>query len=102
TASFLFQAEDGIRRLTVTGVQTCALPISNPVSLRMARATAVADAIVTRVTACGGSCGRSKIENQSPFPFGETHWRPSRPRPLVRSEERRVGKGSDDQQEPVH
>src|SRR2546430_6783629 len=24
---FLFQAEDGIRDLTVTGVQTCALPI---------------------------------------------------------------------------
>src|SRR2546430_8717024 len=24
---FVFQAEDGIRRLTVTGVQTCALPI---------------------------------------------------------------------------
>src|SRR2546430_3226172 len=27
-ASFFFQAEDGIRDLTVTGVQTCALPIS--------------------------------------------------------------------------
>src|SRR5688572_32116476 len=26
-ASFFFQAEDGIRDLTVTGVQTCALPI---------------------------------------------------------------------------
>src|SRR2546430_1229290 len=26
--SFFFQAEDGIRNLTVTGVQTCALPIS--------------------------------------------------------------------------
>src|SRR5256886_1121696 len=26
---FCFQAEDGIRDLTVTGVQTCALPISN-------------------------------------------------------------------------
>src|SRR5438270_7859321 len=30
---FFFQAEDGIRVLTVTGVQTCALPIS---SLRIA------------------------------------------------------------------
>src|SRR2546430_6889790 len=28
---FFFQAEDGIRDLTVTGVQTCALPISIPV-----------------------------------------------------------------------
>src|SRR2546430_10199225 len=27
---FFFQAEDGIRDLTVTGVQTCALPISDP------------------------------------------------------------------------
>src|SRR2546430_6000557 len=27
-ASFFFQGEDGIRGLTVTGVQTCALPIS--------------------------------------------------------------------------
>src|SRR2546427_1006364 len=32
---FFFQAEDGIRDLTVTGVQTCALPISDlPVSVR--------------------------------------------------------------------
>src|SRR2546430_1357706 len=27
---YFFQAEDGIRDLTVTGVQTCALPISTP------------------------------------------------------------------------
>src|SRR2546430_3869445 len=27
---FFFQAEDGIRDLTVTGVQTCALPIYTP------------------------------------------------------------------------
>src|SRR2546430_11283018 len=27
-SAFFFQAEDGIRDLTVTGVQTCALPIS--------------------------------------------------------------------------
>src|SRR5256886_5197859 len=29
TPVFFFQAEDGIRDLTVTGVQTCALPISS-------------------------------------------------------------------------
>src|SRR2546430_6940452 len=29
-----FQAEDGIRDLTVTGVQTCALPISVPTAAR--------------------------------------------------------------------
>src|SRR2546427_6533783 len=33
---FFFQAEDGIRDLTVTGVQTCALPISVAVLLMKA------------------------------------------------------------------
>src|SRR5256886_13410543 len=32
---FLFQGEDGIRVLTVTGVQTCALPISAAFNLRV-------------------------------------------------------------------
>src|SRR2546421_3625038 len=31
---FFFQAEDGIRDLIVTGVQTCALPISAPCERR--------------------------------------------------------------------
>src|SRR5256886_5793281 len=35
---FFFQAEDGIRDLTVTGVQTCALPISDESSARSALA----------------------------------------------------------------
>src|SRR2546430_5929166 len=44
---FFFQAEDGIRDLTVTGVQTCALPISDrldylaPLSNNVAYALAV-------------------------------------------------------------
>src|SRR2546430_13005959 len=37
-ALFFFQAEDGIRDLTVTGVQTCALPISRHEVERYARA----------------------------------------------------------------
>src|SRR5689334_23536095 len=36
---FFFQAEDGIRDGTVTGVQTCALPISRPAG-RLAHASA--------------------------------------------------------------
>src|SRR5258706_11933890 len=32
---FFFQAEDGIRDWSVTGVQTCALPISRPVGARL-------------------------------------------------------------------
>src|SRR3989442_11679717 len=31
---FFFQAEDGIRDADVTGVQTCALPISRPIGLQ--------------------------------------------------------------------
>jgi len=34
---FFFQAEDGIRVVAVTGVQTCALPILTHVSLLMPR-----------------------------------------------------------------
>src|SRR2546427_5249788 len=40
TGRFFFQAEDGIRDLTVTGVQTCALPISAQIC---AQATGVED-----------------------------------------------------------
>src|SRR2546430_7318355 len=36
---FFFQAEDGIRYLTVTGVQTCALPISCAAASRPSRRT---------------------------------------------------------------
>src|SRR5207245_7136071 len=41
---FFFQAEDGIRDATVTGVQTCALPISTPRSIgsRITRSTSTA------------------------------------------------------------
>src|SRR2546427_11954691 len=36
---FFFQAEDGIRDLTVTGVQTCALPISSSGARQIATCT---------------------------------------------------------------
>src|SRR2546430_12386069 len=43
TVSFFFQAEDGIRDLTVTGVQTCALPIwTGPCSVAWAPASGTA------------------------------------------------------------
>src|SRR5438445_7942702 len=61
---FFFQAEDGIRDIGVTGVQTCALPIS-------------------RSSAAGrGPAGRARS--------GTTAAAPAR----SRSEERRVGKES--------
>src|SRR3989475_5790714 len=41
---FFFQAEDGIRDLTVTGVQTCALPICFTVTLPVVERPEVAEA----------------------------------------------------------
>src|SRR5690349_23617408 len=64
--TFFFQAEDGIRDLYVTGVQTCALPIY----LRFDRSPAWANR-----RWCGRTCTRRTMH-----------------RLLVRSEERRVGK----------
>src|SRR5256886_5226810 len=44
---FFFQAEDGIRDLTVTGVQTCALPIFMPAPPRIAIITFKAARVCT-------------------------------------------------------
>src|SRR6266496_5781737 len=66
---FFFQAEDGIRDLYVTGVQTCALPISSCCSCRTAAT----------------STGRA----------GSGEWTRLQGRRCGRSEERRVGKGVD-------
>src|SRR5690606_39812450 len=46
---FFFQAEDGIRDFHVTGVQTCALPISHTMGVGRSRlaCTASADALLT-------------------------------------------------------
>src|SRR5256886_7396504 len=50
---FFFQAEDGIRDLTVTGVQTCALPISSDLS--SSRALVVAFVMVPPQGAATGA-----------------------------------------------
>src|SRR2546426_8422769 len=49
---FFFQAEDGIRDYKVTGVQTCALPISTPASRRRSHPCS------GRRCACSGQLGR--------------------------------------------
>src|SRR2546430_12604760 len=61
---FFFQAEDGIRDLTVTGVQTCALPIS-----------------------VRGSCASQLLELEVRHQRVAATWtgRPGRPRPTNRS-----------------
>src|SRR5699024_11382745 len=66
---FFFQAEDGIRDRNVTGVQTCALPISVMSNLGLHLAMRAAD-ITVRTTGVGD---RYVLEE-------------------LRSEERRVGK----------
>ena len=77
---FFFQAEDGIRDWSVTGVQTCALPISVPGIDRVAFSQQV-DA--------GGLLGFLDI-----FVGGGLS--------LLRSEERRVGKECRSRWSPYH
>src|SRR5437763_13830191 len=77
---FFFQAEDGIRDTSVTGVQTCALPIlvANPHGLHMRPAMMFA-------------------RLASRFKSSVTIWKKDRSangKSMVRSEERRVGKES--------
>src|SRR5688572_31322622 len=82
---FFFQAEDGIRDLTVTGVQTCALPISlgrNTSSSGGEYGTGVSSAATIRM-------GASRNSNASSWMIAATD---SPIEPVRRSEERRVGK----------
>src|SRR5690606_7386924 len=55
---FFFQAEDGIRDFHVTGVQTCALPISNPFFLSIQHPT------FSSASACGGQSTRCARPDQ--------------------------------------
>src|SRR2546430_7424760 len=94
---FFFQAEDGIRVLTVTGVQTCALPI-------------------LRGHEFGGSPprGRDLIAGFSQFAdqvaaarvtaakFVTTYQAAGIPSDAIRSEERRVGKECRSRWSPYH
>src|SRR5260370_12744954 len=85
---FFFQAEDGIRDSSVTGVQTCALPISGVSSGRNASAPKNA----------ANTSPRKAITLGSP--------RPARSVPagksFQRSEERRVGKEGRSRWSPDH
>src|SRR5688572_31637350 len=85
---FFFQAEDGIRDLTVTGVQTCALPIFTASAIRTAqrvdRFTYAIRNIVAeakKVEAAGKTVRYLNIGDPNQFGFL-----------TPRSEERRVGK----------
>src|SRR5688572_32857607 len=75
---FFFQAEDGIRDLTVTGVQTCALPIC-----QAGREADTQARSARRSTACPG-----RLHGLAARPATERG-------ACRRSEERRVGKSVD-------
>src|SRR5688572_31243858 len=83
---FFFQAEDGIRDLTVTGVQTCALPICWPRSPGWTRRK-------------GGGARRAR---QRANPEGARRWAHHLAPGEVRSEERRVGKECRSRWSPYH
>src|SRR5205809_5903434 len=76
---FFFQAEDGIRDVAVTGVQTCALPISSPVT-DDSYLHDNDDRLTTR-RFCANRSGRPQSQAQIESAVRST-----------RSEERRVGK----------
>src|SRR5688572_15312812 len=84
--SFLFQAEDGIRDLTVTGVQTCALPISSCHACEVGRGAVPQSALAWSVECSHGvRAGRGGSAGSTAPAAGQD---------AVgnRSEERRVGK----------
>src|SRR5689334_23789288 len=93
---FFFQAEDGIRDGTVTGVQTCALPISKIMGRRGA------EHALERAGE-GALAGVARLERRQLHRFsrGELGQRREQPR-LLRSEERRVGKECRSRWAPYH
>src|SRR2546430_10011694 len=90
---FFFQAEDGIRDLTVTGVQTCALPISSD------EPAPHADPAPRRRVAKVAADGRRAPEERGLDSARDA--RDDRALP-VRSEERRVGKECRSRWSPYH
>src|SRR5262249_58717508 len=87
---FFFQAEDGIRDWSVTGVQTCALPISRLPQLAgvPVRRAGLLDGHAGRATVTA-DCGRARCrQGELRVPAGREPRERTGP---ARSEERRVG-----------
>src|SRR2546428_4916404 len=92
---FFFQAEDGIRDLIVTGVQTCALPICERVSSNERR-YCFRQTFVQRTSQSSPRCHNS-VRKLKPYVW---IWISV---PLCfRSEERRVGKECRSRWSPYH
>src|SRR5439155_8434804 len=86
---FFFQAEDGIRDGHVTGVQTCALPISFPDSMAMRTpppGTLARENFQLGEAVATGKLSGAFVTDVPPLPQIATS------ADVVRSEERRVGK----------
>src|SRR3712207_8661697 len=98
---FFFQAEDGIRDIGVTGVQTCALPIStaNDAGIRQrGRSGRHRDGAVTDSTGDPERCNAIVHSADDPR-LDELR---AEPGIEVRSEERRVGKECRSRWSPYH
>src|SRR2546430_7041532 len=93
--SFFFQAEDGIRDLTVTGVQTCALPISPHIGIVHCVAVTPEIRLSPAARALEGEPDRRgrRWVVRGLIAVGAL---------LVRSEERRVGKEGRSRWSPYH
>src|SRR2546430_4490110 len=93
---FFFQAEDGIRDLTVTGVQTCALPIFERADVLAARDDDVLGAVLDLDVAVG--LHHREIAGVEPAAGESLRGRVR----ILRSEERRVGKECRSRWSPYH
>src|SRR2546430_5667940 len=94
---FFFQAEDGIRDLTVTGVQTCALPILDVATVFLSNRECPFRCLM---------CDLWKNTLETTLPpgriVGQIRWALERLPPARRSEERRVGKECRSRWSPYH
>src|SRR5260370_15313636 len=91
---FFFQAEDGIRDSSVTGVQTCALPISYSIA---SRGSGAGDGI-----GIGCTVTENKPRQPAAGPKKEIVRSSYVSESLLRSEERRVGKECRSRWSPYH
>src|SRR3712207_7959469 len=94
---FFFQAEDGIRDIGVTGVQTCALPISACYPIPKGKEP-------TPYARCGHlpHCTLRHGRGLLPLSAAEKEARPPGASLSERSEERRVGKECRSRWSPYH
>src|SRR3712207_8459767 len=95
---FFFQAEDGIRDIGVTGVQTCALPICSPSVVGGAQILIVAS--VWTLPSSRFSAMTRQDSRRNSGSYSPVSRRISRSK--ERSEERRVGKECRSRWSPYH